>query len=208
MTNVHGKQEENLISDTCDPDDGQSDLYDYEYRTLRLAFDYYTHFTSPIRRYPDMMVHRLLAHYLAGGKSEDKEYYEGLCEHSSAMEIRAADAERASIKYKMVEFMLDKLDQEFDGHISGVTEWGIYIELDDTKIEGMVSLRDLTDDYYTFDEENYCLRGERTGRIFTLGDGVRIRVMRADLARKQLDFALTATYDFDTKKATPVQETL
>ena len=99
-----------------------------------------------------MMVHRLLAHYLAGGKSEDKEYYEGLCEHSSAMEIRAADAERASIKYKMVEFMLDKLDQEFDGHISGVTEWGIYIELDDTKIEGMVSLRDLTDDYYTFDE--------------------------------------------------------
>ena len=120
----------------------------------------------------------------------------------------AAEAERASIKYKMVEFMLDKLDQEFDGHISGVTEWGIYIELDDTKIEGMVSLRDLTDDYYTFDEENYCLRGERTGRIFTLGDGVRIRVMRADLARKQLDFALTATYDFDTKKATPVQETL
>ena len=208
MTNVHGKQEENLISTLAIRTMAKATYTTTNIGHYGLAFDYYTHFTSPIRRYPDMMVHRLLAHYLAGGKSEDKEYYEGLCEHSSAMEIRAADAERASIKYKMVEFMLDKLDQEFDGHISGVTEWGIYIELDDTKIEGMVSLRDLTDDYYTFDEENYCLRGERTGRIFTLGDGVRIRVMRADLARKQLDFALTATYDFDTKKATPVQETL
>ena len=98
--------------------------------------------------------HLLLAHYLAGGKSEDKEYYERLCEHSSAMEVRAADAERASIKYKMVEFMLDKLDQEFDGHISGITEWGIYVELEDTKIEGMVALRDMTDDFYVFDEEN------------------------------------------------------
>lgn len=108
----------------------------------------------------------------------------------------------------MVEFMLDKLDQEFDGHISGVTEWGIYIELDDTKIEGMVSLRDLTDDYYTFDEENYCLRGERTGRIFTLATASAFASCGPTWHANSLDFALTATYDFDTKKATPVQETL
>ena len=152
-----------------------------------------------------MMVHRLLAHYLAGGKSEDKEYYEGLCEHSSAMEIRAADAERASIKYKMVEFMLDKLNEEFDGHISGITEWGIYVELEDTKIEGMVALRDMTDDFYLFDEENYSVKGREHGRTFTLGDEVRIRVVRADLQRKQLDFDLVASYDFDTKEATPVE---
>ena len=170
-----------------------------------LAFDYYTHFTSPIRRYPDIMVHRLLAHYLAGGKSEDKEYYERLCEHSSAMEVRAADAERASIKYKMVEFMLDKLDQEFDGHISGITEWGIYVELEDTKIEGMVALRDMTDDFYVFDEENYAVRGREHKRTFTLGDEVRIRVTRADLQRKQLDFDLVASYDFDTKEAIRVE---
>ena len=170
-----------------------------------LAFDYYTHFTSPIRRYPDMMVHRLLAHYLAGGKSEDKEYYERLCEHSSAMEVRAADAERASIKYKMVEFMLDKVGQEFDGHISGITEWGIYVELEETKIEGMVALRDMTDDFYLFDEENYSVRGKDHGRTFTLGDEVRIRVLRADLHRKQLDFLLVASYDFDTKRIVRVK---
>mgnify|MGYP000428316574 CR=1 FL=1 len=170
-----------------------------------LAFPCYTHFTSPIRRYPDMMVHRLLAHYLAGGKSEDKEYYERLCEHCSAMEVRAADAERASIKYKMVEFMLDKLNEEFDGHISGITEWGIYVELEDTKIEGMVALRDMTDDFYLFDEENYSVKGREHGRTFTLGDEVRIRVVRADLQRKQLDFDLVASYDFDTKEATPVE---
>ena len=118
---------------------------------------------------------------------------------------RAADAERASIKYKMVEFMLDKLNEEFDGHISGITEWGIYVELEDTKIEGMVALRDMTDDFYLFDEENYSVKGREHGRTFTLGDEVRIRVVRADLQRKQLDFDLVASYDFDTKEATPVE---
>ena len=204
MKNIHGKQEENLISTLAIRTMAKATYSTDNIGHYGLAFDFYTHFTSPIRRYPDMMVHRLLAHYLAGGKSADKTYYEEQCEHSSAMEVRAADAERASIKYKMVEFMLDKIDQEFDGHISGVTEWGIYVELDDTKIEGMVSVRDLTDDYYVFDVESYALRGERTGRAFTLGDGVRIKVLRADLMHKQLDFALTATYDFETKQATPV----
>ena len=165
-----------------------------------LATNYYCHFTSPIRRYPDMMVHRLLAHYLAGGKSEDKEYYERLCEHCSAMEVRAADAERASIKYKMVEFMLDKLNEEFDGHISGMSDWGMYVELDETHIEGMVSLREMEDDLYQFDENRYEVYGRRKGRIFTLGDAVRIRVKRADLQRRQLDFELVHDAAADSRE--------
>ncbi|MFI3266102.1 MAG: S1 RNA-binding domain-containing protein, partial [Rikenellaceae bacterium] len=146
-----------------------------------------------IRRYPDTMVHRLLAHYLEGGSSVNQEYYENQCEHSSDMEVRAANAERASIKYKMVEYMSDKIGEEFDGHISGATEWGIYVELEDTGIEGMVSLRDLDGDYYVFDAENYCVVGNRTKISYTLGDKVRIRVRRADLQRKQLDFELVAS---------------
>ncbi|MDL2230182.1 ribonuclease R, partial [Alistipes sp. OttesenSCG-928-L06] len=161
-----------------------------------LAFDYYTHFTSPIRRYPDMMVHRLLAHYLAGGKSEDQEFYQRQCDHSSSMETRATEAERASIKYKMVEYMEDKIDQEFDGVISGVTEWGIYVELEESLIEGMVSLRDMTDDMYVYEDKAYKVTGRRTGQSFTLGDKVRIKVVRADLARKLLDFAMVGFYNF------------
>lgn len=155
-----------------------------------LAFPYYTHFTSPIRRYPDMLVHRLLARYLAQEKPADKKQLEALCEHASKREVVAAEAERASIKYKMVEFMQEHLGEEFDGHISGLTEWGVYVELDETHIEGMSFLRDIADDFYVFDEQRYEIVGRSKGRRLTLGDAVRIRMKRADLRKRQLDFEL------------------
>ena len=155
-----------------------------------LAFDYYTHFTSPIRRFPDMMVHRLVTKYMDGGRSVSESKYEDLCDHSSNMEQIAANAERASIKYKQVEFMSERLGQIYDGVISGVTEWGLYVELNENKCEGMVPIRDLDDDYYEFDEKNYCLRGRRKNKIYSLGDAITIRVARANLEKKQLDFAL------------------
>ncbi|MBR4758295.1 MAG: VacB/RNase II family 3'-5' exoribonuclease, partial [Bacteroidaceae bacterium] len=155
-----------------------------------LAFDYYTHFTSPIRRYPDLMVHRLLARYAEGARSAQRSKYEELCEHSSQMEQTAALAERASIKYKEVEFMQERIGQEFDGTISGVTEYGLYVEINENKCEGMVPLRDLDDDYYEFDEKNYCLFGRRTHNRYSLGDEVRIKIASANLDRKQLNFAL------------------
>lgn len=155
-----------------------------------LAFPYYTHFTSPIRRYPDMMVHRLLERYLSGGRNVPQEKYEEMCKHSSDMEQLAANAERASIKYKQVEYLSDKLGQTFDGVISGVTEWGIYVEINENKCEGMVPIRDLDDDYYEFDSKNYCLIGRRNKRIYRLGDPVTIQVARANLEKKQLDFML------------------
>ncbi len=161
-----------------------------------LMFDYYTHFTSPIRRYPDTLVHRLLTRYQEGGRSANADKYEELCEHSSAMEQLAASAERSSIKYKQVEFMAERLGQEFEGTISGVTEFGIYVELDDNKCEGMVPLRELIDDYYEFDERNYCLVGRRFRKRYSLGDKVRIRVERANLDKKQLDFSLVGDDDF------------
>jgi ribonuclease R len=155
-----------------------------------LAFDYYTHFTSPIRRFPDLMVHRLLTRYLAGGRTAQEAKYEELCEHSSAMEQIAANAERASIKYKQVEFMGERLGQEYAGTISGVTEWGLYVEINENKCEGMVPMRDLDDDFYDFDEKNYCLIGRRKHKKYSLGDPVTIKVARANLEKKQLDFAL------------------
>jgi ribonuclease R len=155
-----------------------------------LAFDYYTHFTSPIRRYPDLMVHRLLTRYLDGGRSVQESKYEDLCEHSSMMEQTAASAERASIKYKQVEFMSERLGLVYDGVISGVTEWGLYVEINENKCEGMIPLRELDDDYYEFDEKNYCLRGRRNHHIYSLGDDIRIKVARANLEKKQLDFTL------------------
>ncbi len=160
-----------------------------------LGFDYYTHFTSPIRRYPDVMVHRLLQHYLDGGKNPDVDKLEEQCKHSSDMEKLAADAERASIKYKQVQFLEDKIGEEFDGIISGVTEWGIFVELIENHCEGMVRIRELRDDNFYFDEENYCLRGRKYGKVLTLGDQVRIEIKRADLVKKQLDFALVEVVD-------------
>ena len=155
-----------------------------------LAFDYYTHFTSPIRRYPDLMVHRLLFRYAEGGRSVMRRTYEDLCEHASQMEQTAALAERASIKYKEVEFMQDRIGQEFNGVISGVTEYGLYVELNENKCEGMVPIRDLDDDIYEFDERQYCLWGRRNHHRYSLGDEVRIKIASANLDRKQLNFAL------------------
>ena len=158
-----------------------------------LAFQYYTHFTSPIRRYPDTMVHRLLTKYQAGGRSANEKHYEELCEHCSDMEIVAQNAERDSITYKMVEFMGDKIGEEFDAHISGITSYGIYAEIDENHCEGMVPMRDLNDDYYDFDERNFCLKGRRHHHKYQLGDPVRIKVARADLEKRQLDFVLADT---------------
>lgn len=155
-----------------------------------LAFDYYTHFTSPIRRYPDTMVHRLLTHYEQGGKSASKDKYEELCEHSSDMEQIAANAERDSIKYKMVEFMSQFIGEEFDAHISGITSYGIYAEIDENHCEGMIPMSDLGNDYYEFDEKNYCLIGRRHHTKYQLGDAIRIKVAKANLEKKQLDFTL------------------
>ncbi len=155
-----------------------------------LAFKYYTHFTSPIRRYPDMLVHRLLASYLAGGESAKKDIYDKLCKHASEREIVAAEAERASIKYKLVEFMQDKVGYTFGGHISGLTEWGMYVEIEPTMIEGMVALRDIKTDFFEFDADHYRLVGKRSGIVYNLGDPVRIRVKKTNLEQKLLDYEL------------------
>ncbi|MBL4594351.1 MAG: ribonuclease R [Flavobacteriales bacterium] len=155
-----------------------------------LAFNHYSHFTSPIRRYPDVMVHRLLQHYLDGGSSANQREIEDQCKHSSKMEILATEAERTSIKYKQVEFLQDKIGEEFDGVISGVSEWGLYVQITDSLCEGMVRLSDIEGDFYTFDAPNYCARGKQTGQEYRMGDEVRIKVRRADLVKKQLDFEL------------------
>jgi ribonuclease R len=158
-----------------------------------LAFDHYSHFTSPIRRYPDMMAHRLLQHYLDGGKSEDKEEYEERCRHSSEMEKRAADAERASIKYKQVEFMKDTIGNQYKGIVSGVTEWGIFVEIEENKCEGMVRLSDLNDDYYELDANNYRIIGRQNKRIISFGDEVMVEVKSANLADRTIDLTLVET---------------
>ncbi len=164
-----------------------------------LAFDYYTHFTSPIRRYPDTMVHRLLTRYQEGGRSANEKHCEDLCKHCSDMEQVAQNAERDSVKYKMVEFMGDKIGEQFDAHISGITAYGIYAEIDENHCEGMVPMRDLDDDYYEFDERNFCLVGRRRHHRYQLGDAVRIQVARANLDKKQLDFTLVEGEDHPDK---------
>ena len=157
-----------------------------------LAMKYYTHFTSPIRRYPDMMVHRLLTKYAdkVPQQTIDRTDYESLCKHSSDMEQLAAQAERASIKYKQIEFMADKIGQVYDGVISGISTWGIYVEINENKCEGMVYIRDLEDDVYVYDEKNYCIIGRRTQRKYQIGDDIRIKVVKADLIKKYLDFEI------------------
>ncbi len=167
-----------------------------------LGFDYYTHFTSPIRRYPDTMVHRLLTKYQNGGRSANEKHCEDLCEHCSDMEQLAQNAERDSIKFKMVEFMGDKIGNEYDAHISGITSYGIYAEIDENHCEGMVPMRDLDDDYYEFDEKNFLLRGRRHHHKYQLGDPIRIKVARANVEKRQLDFTLANTMKNEKDKHT------
>lgn len=188
MSDIRGKAEENVVSMLAIRSMAKAVYTTANIGHYGLAFPYYTHFTSPIRRYPDMMVHRLLQRYLDGGKSADADAYEALCEHSSEREVVAAEAERASIKYKMVEFMADKVGEVFDGHISGMSEWGIFVELENSIVEGMVAMRDIEGDYYRFDEARYEVYGHSTGNTFTLGDKVKVRVKSADLRRRMLDF--------------------
>jgi len=190
LDEVQGKKEQNLIETLAIRSMAKAIYSTANMGHYGLAFEFYTHFTSPIRRYPDMMVHRLLEKYATGGRSVSASEYEEYCQHSSDMEQLASNAERASIKYKQVEFMSDRLGQVFDGVISGVTEWGIYVELVENKCEGMIPIRDLDDDYYTFDDKNYCLVGRRFHKKYQLGDEITVKVAKANLDKKQLDFVL------------------
>lgn len=190
LRDVKGKGEENMLSILAIRSMAKAVYTTENIGHYGLAMPYYTHFTSPIRRYPDMMVHRLLAKYAEGGRSVDKLKLEEECKHDSDMEQLAANAERASIRYKQVEYMKDRLGEVYDGVISGVTEWGFYVELKESMCEGLVPIRDLGDDYYDLDDKNYCLIGRSHGSRYTLGDRVKVQVARADLERKQLDFSL------------------
>ncbi|HEY9542443.1 ribonuclease R [Prevotella sp.] len=190
MDDVEGKREGKVIQTVALRAMMKAKYTTHNIGHFGLAFDYYTHFTSPIRRYPDTIVHRLLTRYQQGARSANEKHCEELCEHCSDMELVAQNAERDSIKYKMVEFMADKLGQSFDAHISGITSYGIYAEIDDNHCEGMIPMRDLDNDYYEFDERNFCLVGRRHHHKYQLGDAIRIKVAKANLEKKQLDFAL------------------
>ena len=190
LVDVEGKGEQNVLTQLAIRSMAKAIYTTKKSSHYGLAFEYYTHFTSPIRRYPDVMVHRLLAHYLDEGSTANAEHYEKLCVHSSQMEKRAADAERASVKYKQAEYLQDNVGKEFEGIISGVTEWGMYVELVENKCEGMIRLRDINDDFYVLDEKNYCIIGQRKKRKYQLGDKVTIKVKKVDLTKRQIDFSL------------------
>ncbi len=190
MEDVEGKKEQNVLTQLAIRSMAKAIYTTKSSSHYGLAFDHYTHFTSPIRRYPDVMVHRLLFHYLNGGQSANEAYYEKLCQHCSQMEKKAADAERASVKYKQAEFLKDQIGTVYTGIISGVTEWGMYVEIIENKCEGMIRLRDISDDFYTLDEKNYAIIGQRKKKVYRLGDEVRIKVKNVDLTKKQIDFSL------------------
>ncbi|GAA4909739.1 ribonuclease R [Mucilaginibacter defluvii] len=190
MESVEGKKEQNVLTHLAIRSMAKAIYTTKGTSHYGLAFDHYTHFTSPIRRYPDVMVHRLLFHYLNGGQSANAEHYEKLCVHSSQMEKKAADAERSSVKYKQAEYLADQVGNTYSGIISGVTEWGMYVEIIENKCEGMIRLRDISDDFYTLDEKNYAIIGQRKKKVYQLGDEVRVKVKNVDLTKKQIDFSL------------------
>lgn len=190
MADVEGKKEQNVLTQLAIRSMAKAIYTTKKTSHYGLAFDYYTHFTSPIRRYPDVLAHRLLQHYLNGGQSVNAEHYEKLCQHASQMEKKAADAERASTKYKQAEYLSNQIGNTFFGIISGVTEWGMYVEIEENKCEGMIRLRDISDDFYTLDEKNYAIIGQKKKKVYQLGDEVKIKVKTVDLTKKQIDFTL------------------